>query len=160
MSRPSTMSQTSQSRRQQSSFPSLQTRGSSTIANSTAGANAADQSAATSAPFSVASRKKGPSLSFAASSDGRNSSEASAIHPLQDTWNVWVSHRSVNGGKGGKKDDQAKNSKEKESREEWEGAVVKLGGFSSVSCWKSNSACGALMHSSNRSNPCIPSWLT
>lgn len=138
MSRSSTLSHSSQPRRNQSAFPALQTRGSSTIsASSSANDTASPTSAVGTASFaSLASRKKGPSLSFAANIEGRTNGEASAIHPLQDTWNVWVSHRSVNGGKGGKKDDQAKTAKEKESREEWEGAVVKLGGFSSVSCRK------------------------
>jgi hypothetical protein len=54
---------------------------------------------------------------------------------LKYNWDVWFSHRSAGAGaKGGKKEEAVKAAgKEKESREEWEGGVVRLGGFSSVS---------------------------
>lgn len=58
------------------------------------------------------------------------------IHPLFNTWDVWFSHRNANSSNGGgnkKRDDGAATAGGKESREEWEGGVVKLGGFSSVS---------------------------
>lgn len=124
--RPSLLSSNSSSRRPSaapSSFPSLpSTRGSSTLGPTTPSAWGAPTPPAP-AP-EAPPRKKGPSLSL-----GPAARRTSApIHPLQHTWEVWFSNR-VAGQKGANKDD----SKEKESREQWETGVVKLGFFSSVS---------------------------
>lgn len=76
---------------------------------------------------------------MAASSRG---AAVDGIHPLKYSWDVWVSHRSVSAAPApvkhshGKKEDAkaiGTPGKEKESREDWEGGVVRLGGFSSVS---------------------------
>ncbi|KAM0786487.1 hypothetical protein ACM66B_001945 [Microbotryomycetes sp. NB124-2] len=139
--RPTLLTQTSASRRREPSVPSQQqTRGSSTVASqagawgSTAPSNTSQGSDLISngSPTSAAGRKKGPSLSLALSAN--EAGDHAEIHPLKYTWDVWVSHRSAN-SKGNKKDETTagtKPGKEKETREEWEGAVVKLGGFSSI----------------------------
>ncbi|KAI5474349.1 translation initiation factor eIF-4E [Pseudohyphozyma bogoriensis] len=142
--RPSYLSQNSSTRRREPSFPSLQTRTSSSLISpslpSTGGGGAwgapapSPTSLADTQPaFGGAARpgKKGPSLSFALGGGEKDKSE---VHPLKYTWDVYFSHRSAGQNKGQqKKEDQSvKPGKEKESREEWEGAVVKLGGFSSI----------------------------
>ncbi|GAA5891144.1 hypothetical protein JCM5296_004907 [Sporobolomyces johnsonii] len=125
--RPSLLSQNSASRRREPSFPSYQTRGSSSVSSPRQNG---------SSDFSTPSRKKGgPSLSLALNSPPLNADGTQAIHPLKYTWDVWFSHRS--GSNKGKKDEQGKAGqngpvKEKESKEEWEEGVVKLGGFSSI----------------------------
>lgn len=144
--RPAFVSQTSQTRRREPSFPSFQTRGSSTAVPTLASPAApggawgvpapTNDAASTQQNAAAAHRKKGPSLSLALSSgEAERGAGAESIHPLKYTWDVWFSHRSAgaNGGKNGKKEEAIKTGKEKESREEWEGGVVKLGGFSSVS---------------------------
>ncbi|GAA5943513.1 hypothetical protein JCM3775_001380 [Rhodotorula graminis] len=114
---------TASSRRREPSFPTYQTRGSSSLA-----------SPAASDPWGAPQRKKAaaPSLSLAlggAAAPGVDDS----IHPLKYTWDVWFSQRQA-GTKSNKKDEKAGApvQKEKESREDWEGGVVKLGGFSSI----------------------------
>lgn len=97
-------------------------------------------------------RKKsgGPVLSLAngtgATVNGHQDGSASAgLHPLKYTWDVWFSQRQ-GAVKGAKKDGEGKSAagqKEKESREDWEGGVVKLGGFSTVSAL----ACAAVLKS-------------
>ncbi|KAK4049160.1 hypothetical protein OIV83_004321 [Microbotryomycetes sp. JL201] len=132
--RPTLLTQTSAARRREPSFPSQQTRGSTTVSGAWASTTAsnADVSSNSSPTGAAAARKKGPSLSLALSA---NEGDHAEIHPLKFTWDVWVSHRSAN-SKGNKKEEAtavgAKPGKEKETREEWEGAVVKLGGFSSI----------------------------
>jgi len=121
---PSALSSTpsSSSRRREPSFPTYQARGSSSLASPPA-----------TDPWGTPQRKKpGPSLSLAlggAAAPGVDDS----IHPLKYTWDVWFSQRQA-GTKSNKKDEKAGApvQKEKESREDWEGGVVKLGGFSSV----------------------------
>ncbi|GAA5956980.1 hypothetical protein JCM21900_006722 [Sporobolomyces salmonicolor] len=125
--RPSLLSQNSSSRRREPSFPSYQTRSSSSVSGPRQNG---------SSDFSTPSRKKGgPSLSLALNSPPLNADGTQSIHPLKYTWDVWFSHRS--GSNKGKKDEQGKTGqngtvKEKESKEEWEEGVVKLGGFSSI----------------------------
>ncbi|GAA6015860.1 hypothetical protein JCM10207_008821 [Rhodosporidiobolus poonsookiae] len=122
--RPSLLSNNSSSR-----FPSYQARGSSSLASPTTQARTPVPQDSHSTP----ARKKGhPSLSLGKGSP-TSGSAAESIHPLKYTWDVWFSQRTA-GNKGGKKDDKANPSghKEKESREDWEGGVVKLGGFSSI----------------------------
>ena len=97
-------------------------------------------------------RKKsgGPVLSLANGTgttvNGHQDGSASAgLHPLKYTWDVWFSQRQ-GAVKGAKKDGEGKTAagqKEKESREDWEGGVVKLGGFSTVSAL----ACAAVLKS-------------
>lgn len=138
--RPSLLSSNSQSsRRREPSFPSL-TRGSSTqaAASTPIGAwGAAPSAAATVAAgaelSSSALRKKGPSLSLALSQGGELKGEA--IHPLKYNWDVTFQHRSAsNNNRGnGKKEEQNKGGKEKETREDWETGRQDLGSFSSVS---------------------------
>jgi hypothetical protein len=65
-----------------------------------------------------------------------NNGATLGIHPLKYSWDLSVSHRSSatierkSNNTSAKKDDAS--GKEKETREDWEGAVVRLGGFSSV----------------------------
>ncbi|SCV70414.1 BQ2448_1808 [Microbotryum intermedium] len=119
----------------------------------------------TSATAETTRKSSGPSLSLgtAAQSTYADSSDDTSIHPLKYTWDVWFSHRSggTTAGKNTRKDAAAaaaaasaaasaavaaeaaattpvKPGKEKESREEWEGGVVRLGGFSSVSVGMEN----------------------
>lgn len=78
----------------------------------------------------------GNGLNGASGVEDARSGAGSNIHPLFNTWDVWFSHRNANSSNGGgnkKRDDGAATAGGKESREEWEGGVVKLGGFSSVS---------------------------
>ncbi|KAK4046334.1 hypothetical protein OIO90_006592 [Microbotryomycetes sp. JL221] len=138
--RPTLLTQTSASRRsRESSFPSTQSRGSSTLAawGSQSSSNGTSESTTTGggSPTSASGRKKGPSLLL----QSQTGTEPPEIHPLKHTWDVWVSHRGASNNKanshkkeeGGTQPGQ-KPGKEKETREEWEGAVVKLGGFSSI----------------------------
>ncbi|GAA5987508.1 hypothetical protein JCM10908_001983 [Rhodotorula pacifica] len=83
-------------------------------------------------------RKKsgGPVLSLAnGTGTGVNGHDGEAgLHPLKHNWDVWFSQRQ-GATKGAKKDAEGKGAagqKEKESREDWEGGVVKLGGFSTI----------------------------
>ncbi|BGO94573.1 hypothetical protein NBRC10512_005000 [Rhodotorula toruloides] len=126
----SLLSQTPSSRR-----PPFQSRGSSSLASQVSPASR-------DGTYSTPQRKKGgPSLSLALSTNTSPSGHSTTadgeqIHPLKYTWDVWFSQRQGN-AKNGKKDEQGKNGtngtqKEKESREDWEGGVVKLGGFSSI----------------------------
>lgn len=130
-SRSSLLSQNS--RRREPSFPSTQTRGSSSLAGQVLGAPAAPAGDIWGTP----QRKQGgPSLSLALNTSPNATiakAPEDAIHPLKYTWDVWFAQRQ-GGTKGGKKDEQGKtaNNAQKESREDWEGGVVKLGGFSSV----------------------------
>ncbi|GAA5840000.1 hypothetical protein JCM11251_006584 [Rhodosporidiobolus azoricus] len=73
---------------------------------------------------------KGPSLSLGGMGGPGASTQ---LHPLKYSWDVWFSQRMA-GNKGNKKEEgkTATGQKEKESREDWEGGVVKLGGFSSI----------------------------
>lgn len=139
--RPSVLSSNSQSsRRREPSFPAL-SRGSSTQAASSTpiGAWGAAPSASVAAAaaaaelLSSASRKKGPSLSLALSQGGELKA-GEAIHPLKYNWDVTFQHRSAsNNARGnGKKEEQAKVGKEKETREDWEVGRQDLGSFSSV----------------------------
>ncbi|GAA5873207.1 hypothetical protein JCM8547_006815 [Rhodosporidiobolus lusitaniae] len=130
--RPSLASQSSSSR-----FPSFQTRGSSSLASPGLQARSlAPGDNLASAAATAAQKKKsiGPSLSLANGRNSLNDAAASGgLHPLKYTWDVWFSQRMA--GNKGKKDEQGKSAggqKEKESREDWEGGVVKLGGFSSI----------------------------
>ncbi|GAA5826980.1 hypothetical protein JCM3770_005068, partial [Rhodotorula araucariae] len=120
------------------SFPAYQTRGSSSLASPVAAPAVAPRSAAPGELWGAPQRKKGgPSLSLAvgSSSLAANGASDESIHPLKYTWDVWFSQRQA-GTKSNKKDEQGKAAalaqKEKESREDWEGGVVKLGGFSSI----------------------------
>lgn len=139
--RPSALSsQPPTSRRRDGAFPSL-TRGSSTQAAATtpigawgsAPSPAATAAAAGAELASSALRKKGPSLSLALSQGGALKGEA--IHPLKYNWDVTFQHRSAsnNNNRNGKKEEQAKVGKEKETREDWETGRQDLGSFSSVS---------------------------
>lgn len=131
--RPSPLSgSTSTSRR---NFPSSRSNG---VASPGLQARTVGSTAAATESYVAPQRKKaGPTLALgaAAASGGSNGVEATGLHPLKYTWDVWFSQRQGT-GKGGKKDAEGKaasGQKEKESREDWEGAVVKLGGFSTVS---------------------------
>ncbi|GAA6059069.1 hypothetical protein JCM10212_002040 [Sporobolomyces blumeae] len=108
--------------------PPFQTRTSSSLSTSRSGATA---DPATPQRNGV-TKKSGPSLSLALNSpplaDGA-ANASSTIHPLKYTWDVHFSHRSAN--HKGKKDEQ-KNGPNGVQKEEWEEAVVKLGGFSSI----------------------------
>jgi len=138
--RPSLLSTNSHSsRRREPSFPSL-TRGSSTQATTTPiGAWGSAPSAVTTAGggaelSSSGLRKKGPSLSLALSQGGELKA-GEAIHPLKYNWDVTFQHRSANSGNrgNGKKEEQNKGGKEKETREDWETGRQDLGSFSSAS---------------------------
>ncbi|BGP41462.1 hypothetical protein JCM10449v2_005447 [Rhodotorula kratochvilovae] len=123
------------SRNSSSAFPAYQTRGSSSLASPVAAPAVAPRSAAPGDLWGAPQRKKGgPSLSLALGSSSNGAGE-DAIHPLKYTWDVWFSQRQP-GMKSNKKDETGKGAvptvKEKESREDWEGGVVKLGGFSSI----------------------------
>ncbi|GAA5998427.1 eukaryotic translation initiation factor 4E [Rhodotorula paludigena] len=130
-SRSSLLSQNS--RRREPSFPSTQTRGSSSLTGQALGAPPAPAGDIWGTP----QRKQGgPSLSLALNTSPNVTiakAPEDAIHPLKYTWDVWFAQRQ-GGTKGGKKDEQGKtaNNAQKESREDWEGGVVKLGGFSSI----------------------------
>ncbi|TNY20999.1 eukaryotic translation initiation factor 4E-4 [Rhodotorula diobovata] len=130
---PSALSSTSSSsRRREPSFPAYQTRGSSSLASPVGSPTVAPRTVAPTDPWGPPQRKKGgPSLSLALG--GSNGTADDSIHPLKYTWDVWFSQRQA-GTKTNKKDDKAGVTvqKEKESREDWEGGVVKLGGFSSI----------------------------
>lgn len=138
-SRSSFLSQSSSTpgRGNTSTFPSL-SRGSSSIASQPVTPTwGPSPSIATSTETGLPSYKKKLSLSLASVSNSFEalaSSSDDSIHPLFDTWNVWFSHRGANsnGGKNNKREETI-TAGGKESREDWEGGVVKLGGFSSVS---------------------------
>jgi hypothetical protein len=127
-SRPAVQSQSSSSR-----FPPFQqTRGSSSLASAGLQPNVPALGETVGGAAGSAKKKtSGPSLSLA--SGKHSSSESSELHPLKYVWDVWFSQRMA-GNKGGKKEEGkvVNGVKEKESREDWEGGVVKLGGFSSV----------------------------
>ncbi|BGP17733.1 hypothetical protein JCM10213_005314 [Rhodosporidiobolus nylandii] len=129
--RPSLLSQNSTSR----GFPTYQSRGSSSLASPLSSPSLQARSAAPGDNFAAAARKKtGPSLSLALGGSG-SAGEASELHPLKFSWDVWFSQRAAGNKNNVKKDEQGKpviGQKEKESREDWEGGVVKLGGFSSI----------------------------
>ncbi|GAA6044650.1 hypothetical protein JCM8097_003128 [Rhodosporidiobolus ruineniae] len=123
--RPSLLSQNSSSR-----FPPANTRGSSSLASP--GLQARSAAPGDNVAAAAARKKSGPSLSLGRGGNAANGS--AELHPLKHTWDVWFSQRTA-GNKNVKKDEQGKavnGEKLKESREDWEGGVVKLGGFSSI----------------------------
>ncbi|SCZ87702.1 BZ3500_MvSof-1268-A1-R1_Chr2-2g05168 [Microbotryum saponariae] len=128
------------------------TASSAPLASSAANSTTPNSNSATIAE--VTRKSSGPSLSLGTAAQGTHadSNDDTSIHPLKYTWDVWFSHRSggTTAGKNTRKDGAAasavttaaaaaeaaatpvKPGKEKESREEWEGGVVRLGGFSSI----------------------------
>ncbi|GAA5888531.1 hypothetical protein JCM6882_008987 [Rhodosporidiobolus microsporus] len=126
--RPALVSQTSSSSR---GFPAYQTRGSSSLASPSLQARSAAPGDNVSTPARAKKGSNGPSLSLGGMGGAEPSTQ---LHPLKYSWDVWFSQRMA-GNKVNKKDEQGKavnGQKEKESREDWEGGVVKLGGFSSI----------------------------
>ncbi|GAA5984182.1 hypothetical protein JCM11641_005141 [Rhodosporidiobolus odoratus] len=72
-----------------------------------------------------------PSLSFSSAAKSAPPAKTQ-LHPLKYSWDVWFSQRAA--GTKNKKDETKAGAggKEKDSREDWQGGVVKLGGFSSI----------------------------
>lgn len=141
--RPSPLSGSSSSSSSRRNFPSRAT-GSPSPGLQARSIGSLGSGAGTGESYVAPQRKKvgGPVLSLAGGTgaavnghhDGIAASAAAGLHPLKYTWDVWFSQRQ-GATKGAKKDADGKGAagqKEKESREDWEGGVVRLGGFSTV----------------------------
>ncbi|GAA5864997.1 hypothetical protein JCM3774_003933 [Rhodotorula dairenensis] len=141
--RPSPLSAPSSASSSRRNFPS-RANGSPSPSLQARSLGALGTGAGTGESYVAPQRKKsgGPVLSLAngtgAAANGHDGAAAAAaaggLHPLKYTWDVWFSQRQ-GATKGAKKDAEGKGAagqKEKESREDWEGGVVKLGGFSTI----------------------------